>query len=133
MNTDKYHVHDSSSSRGDRNQKMLGGAELDGMKFDVDTRDGQTADANPEPKSPAEATAVNEDDTGGSGVTWQIDKCQSEEEGNQKERMVWECLFRGHAWIPQSGSIKLALFRRKNIYQKRSSFFKRPILEHVPA
>ncbi len=75
MNTDKYHVHDSSSSRGDRNQRMLEGAELDGMQCDVDTRDGPTADANPEPKSPAEATAVNEDDTGGFGITWQIDKC----------------------------------------------------------
>ena len=54
---------------------MLEGAELDGMQCDVDTRDGPTADANPEPKSPAEATAVNEDDTGGFGITWQIDKC----------------------------------------------------------
>ncbi len=75
MNTDKHHVHDSSSSRGDRNQRMLEGAELDGMKCDVDTQDGPTADADPEPKSPAEATAVNEDDTGGFGITWQIDNC----------------------------------------------------------
>lgn len=30
-------------------------------------------------------------------VGWQIIKWQSEEEGNQKERVIWEWLFKGHA------------------------------------
>lgn len=74
-NADKYHVHDSSSTRNDRKQRTSEDVEVRGTKSDFDSRDGpaaeaavpeseattEAADSPPEP--PIEAAAVNEDDT----------------------------------------------------------------------
>jgi len=66
-NTDKYHVRDSSSSRGDRKRGMFEDLKVDSMKYDVGTQDGPPADAVSRPESHAEAAAVNEQTCGDLG------------------------------------------------------------------
>jgi len=59
--------------------------EAKGIKFDFDSYNGLVAEAlNPEPKSPTEATAINEDDTG--GVKGSIQSLSSK--GKTKEKRI---------------------------------------------
>jgi hypothetical protein len=71
-NADKYHVHDSSSTRNRRKERTSEDVKARGIKSNLDSHNGPVAEApDPEPESPTEATAVDEDDTGGVGMSIQ--------------------------------------------------------------
>jgi hypothetical protein len=98
-NADKYHVHNSSSTRNDRKQRTFEDVEVRGTKSDFDSRDGPAAEAavpepepttevaDPEPEPPTEAAAVNEDDTWAVGGSI---KSLNKKEKKKGRRTIWE-------------------------------------------